>query len=87
MERTPYFDHTRFESLEEAVADAIKSWGPTEYGFQFRLTEPEPIQHVTVLALCEQDMLVLKPNVLYRFEVVEGCRSCAALAPKEEGEK
>lgn len=35
---------------------------------------------IHVLALCEQEAVVLRPNVLYRFEVVEGCKKCAKLA-------
>lgn len=35
---------------------------------------------VVKLALCEQGFLVLKPNVFYKFEVIEGCEKCAKLA-------
>jgi hypothetical protein len=33
-----------------------------------------------VLAICEVRNLVLKPNVNYRFEVMEGCESCRLAA-------
>lgn len=37
-------------------------------------------EDVTVLALCEQEALILKPDVLYRFEVAIGCSKCESLA-------
>ena len=33
----------------------------------------EPVR----LALCETESLILRPNVLYIFEVIEGCKLCA----------
>lgn len=32
-----------------------------------------------VLALCEQDHLILRPDVYYHFEVIHDCKSCARL--------
>lgn len=31
------------------------------------------------LALCESQALVLHPNVLYIFEVIEGCKRCGEI--------
>lgn len=35
---------------------------------------------VTVMGLCETEMLFLHPNQTYRFEVMPGCRRCEELA-------
>jgi hypothetical protein len=35
---------------------------------------------VHTLALCEQNFLILKPNILYRFEVRENCEECKKLS-------
>lgn len=44
-------------------------------------------EEVEVLALCEVDHLFLRPGVLYRFEIIEGCSTCEALnVYKNEGE-
>jgi hypothetical protein len=37
-------------------------------------------EEIIELALCEQTHLILKPNVLYRFVVMEGCYQCEELA-------
>jgi len=37
-------------------------------------------QEVIVLALCESERLVLRPDQLYRFTVMPGCARCAELA-------
>lgn len=47
-------------------------------------TEDEAI---TVLFLCEQEHLFLKPNQLYRFEVSPGCKRCKELAEIYESNK
>jgi hypothetical protein len=44
------------------------------------VSESASVPHISVLALCEQDAVILKPDQLYRFEVVEGCEKCARLA-------
>lgn len=41
---------------------------------------------IMVLALCESTHLFLKPNVLYRFEVVDGCAACLRLEALSLGE-
>lgn len=40
----------------------------------------QPSGEVIELALCEARRLVLKPNVLYRFTVRPGCKTCEAEA-------
>lgn len=35
---------------------------------------------IHILALCEQNAIFLRPNTLYRFEVVKGCKKCKKLA-------
>lgn len=42
---------------------------------------------ITVLFLCEQEHLILKPNQLYRFEVSPGCKRCQELAALYESNK
>lgn len=46
----------------------------------------EVMGEVMVLALCESVHLFLKPNVLYRFEVVDGCAACLRLEALSLGE-
>lgn len=41
------------------------------------MTDDTPI---ITLALCESEQLILKPGVLYRFEVRKGCERCEELA-------
>lgn len=36
-------------------------------------------EEVQDLALCESRHLIFKPNLLYRFNVIPGCKACAAL--------
>lgn len=38
-----------------------------------------PMQEPARLALCESEQLILKPNRLYVFEVIEGCKRCKEL--------
>lgn len=45
-------------------------------------TDEKP--RVTVLALCEQTGLVLRPDVLYRFEPIKGCEKCDAIVKSYE---
>ena len=40
----------------------------------------EDISEVVTLALCEASGLILKPDVLYKFEDMAGCARCAELA-------
>ena len=40
------------------------------------MIEGDDVDNVTILALCEQEAIFLKPNQLYKFEVVEGCEKC-----------
>lgn len=42
-----------------------------------RADDGEPI---CVLALCEQNSLLLKPNQLYRFDVMKDCDECNLIA-------
>lgn len=39
---------------------------------------PDP--NICEMGLCEVGHIFLKPNQLYRFVVIEGCKKCAALA-------
>ena len=39
-----------------------------------------PDEEVIVLALCEQNVVYLRPDILYRFEVIEGCTRCEKIA-------
>lgn len=66
-----------YRNLEHELRDAYKRRAHIQAQ---RLAGTLPKPEVTVLALCEQEALVLKPGVLYRFEVVEGCAACAQLA-------
>lgn len=38
--------------------------------------DPEVMQ----MALCEQERVILRPNILYRFVVHPGCPKCARVA-------
>jgi len=40
---------------------------------------------VVELALCETEMVILKPDQLYRFVVVPGCERCAKLQEMGKG--
>lgn len=42
----------------------------------------EPVE----LALCEQDKIILRPDVLYILRVMEGCEDCETLAKAYENE-
>ena len=50
----------------------------------------QPDGEVIEMALCEASRLMLRPNVLYRFTVRDGCKACADAAepysPNAEGE-
>ena len=35
---------------------------------------------VITLALCESEAVFLRPNTLYRFEVIDGCKRCEEIA-------
>ena len=52
------------------------SIAPGSYITTCGMIEGDDVDNVTILALCEQEAIFLKPNQLYKFEVVEGCEKC-----------
>lgn len=47
---------------------------------QFEDGSIEAVGELHVRALCEQNILIFRPNVLYRFEPIPGCEACANIA-------
>ena len=43
-----------------------------------KMKESKEVIHV--MGICEVDHVFLRPNQLYRFEVIEGCEKCKKLA-------
>ena len=43
--------------------------------------------HISRLALCESQAVFLRPDKIYVFTVVEGCKKCADLAEISKGYK
>jgi hypothetical protein len=77
----------------DTVGDGHQSWScpfcgrdETTRPSVVAVTDPvlvDPPGRVHVLALCETLFINLKPDVLYRLEVVPGCGRCESLAAGE----
>lgn len=81
--------------LPDLLADENVKQGRLEVGFIAKKLVDELIlksmdnvhkeDDVIVLNLCEQYGLILKPDVLYRFEVDKTCKSCKRLEKISNG--
>lgn len=73
------FDHEAFpEALRAPEGDMVSVDVYARVG-------PVPRVEPVVMALCEQNHIMLRPNVLYRFEPVEGCERCAEIVATYAG--